>query len=138
MAINNSGKWYYLTKHGDIHEGEDPPSGSIVLAAPGATVPDDIVARHGLADRLGEPRPLRDSAGAQLVTLENGRAVALDALPGDDHRRVEAEKLAEAHDEVEADDAKPKAAPKAQGKHVKAPAETKAEAGPAADEPKGK
>lgn len=82
MPINDSGKWLMLTKDGEVVEGESHPHAAFVLAAPGANVPQDVVDKHNLGDRIkGEPRPPVDVAGRPVVHVEGGRAVALDALP---------------------------------------------------------
>jgi hypothetical protein len=116
--LNNSGKWFMLSKSGQVVEGEDNPDAAAVLAAPGAEIPADVVEKYGLKDRLDGPAPRPvDVAGRPIVHMEDGRSISIDGLPPDHPRRVEAEKAAE-------DAKKPADKPKAD----KAPPAPKAEA----------
>jgi hypothetical protein len=85
-VINESGKWFMLTRDGRVVEGEANPEAASVLAAPGAIVPDDVAAQYKLADRLkpaGESAPQVDAAGKPVV-VKDGRALAADLLPPED------------------------------------------------------
>lgn len=98
MAQNNSGKWLMLHKDGKtVVEGEANPDAGSVLAAPGATVPQDVVDKYGLADRMeGQAVGQVDFAGNPVVVV-GGRAIAADALPAD-HPQYRASKPAAQRD----------------------------------------
>ena len=90
--MNLSGKWYMLSRSGQVVEGEDNPEAASVLAAPGGNVPQDIVDKYDLADRLkGEEVHQIDVAGRPIVLTESGRAVSIDLLEKDSPVRKKAE-----------------------------------------------
>lgn len=90
--MNLSGKWYLLSKSGTVVEGADNPEGASVLAAPGGNVPQDVVDKYDLAERLkGTETPQVDVAGRPIVHVEGGRAVSIDLLAKDHPVRKKAE-----------------------------------------------
>jgi hypothetical protein len=82
-TYNASGKWLHLTPDREVTDQYPPPDGSTVLAAPGGLVPSDLVTAHDLADRLDGPhkQPALSATGEPLVHLDNGRAMAVSAVP---------------------------------------------------------
>jgi hypothetical protein len=106
-VINHSESWFYLTKAGDVHEGDDPPDGSTVLAAPGATVDDATVAAHeGLEAKMAGKKGAkdavhRDGAGNPVV-VRGGKAVAADIMPEGDEEAAKVMEAAGKEDEVKA------------------------------------
>jgi hypothetical protein len=59
---NNSGSWLYLAPDGKtVLEGDESasgvPNGSTIISAPGAEVPNDVVARYNLKEKLAAPDP---------------------------------------------------------------------------------
>jgi hypothetical protein len=94
---NDSGKWWMLSKAGTVIEGKDNPQAASILAAPGANVPGDVVAKYDLKDKLsGEAPQLVDSVGHPIVHLEDGRAVSIDMVDKDHPARKEFEARAKA------------------------------------------
>lgn len=108
MPLNNSGKWFMLTKSKEVVEGETHPEAASVLAAPGANVPNDVVEKYDLAEKIKgeEPHPV-DSVGRLIVHADDGRAMSIDAYPKDHPLRAKAEKAEAGRQKTLAD--KPKA-----------------------------
>jgi hypothetical protein len=83
--VNESGQWLYGSPNApyEVHEGDNPPPGYVILAAPGGNVPNDFVARYDLSDYLkGDHKPhMMSATGEPLVRLDNGRAMAVSAVP---------------------------------------------------------
>jgi hypothetical protein len=113
MPLNNSGKWFMLTKSGEVVEGETHPEAASVLAAPGANIPNDVVEKYDLAEKIKgeEPHPV-DSVGRPIVHADDGRAMSIDAYPKDHPLRAKAEKAEADRQKTLAE--KPKPAPKAE------------------------
>lgn len=90
--MNLSGKWLMLSKSGTVVEGADNPEAVSVLAAPNGTIPQDVVDKYDLADRLkGTEHHQVDVAGRPIVHVEGGRAVSIDLLAKDHPARKKAE-----------------------------------------------
>jgi hypothetical protein len=110
--LNASGKWLHVTPWGSVHEGDDPPSGSTVLVAPGAHLDDVLVKKYDVSDKLAAPKKgakaavPRSSSGEPLVMRSDGRAIAAGVLGDDDEDKVAAMEAAEQEDEEEAKRAK--------------------------------
>jgi hypothetical protein len=81
-TFNASGKWLHLTPDEEVTDAFPPPDGSTVLAAPGGTVPTDIVARYDLAERLeGEHQPPSMTATGEPIIHVGDRAFAASVVP---------------------------------------------------------
>jgi hypothetical protein len=110
--LNASGKWLHVTPWGSVHEGDDPPSGSTVLVAPGAHLDDVLVKKYDVSDKLAAPKKgakaavPRSSSGEPLVMRSDGRAIAAGVLGDEDEDKVAAMEAAEQEDEEEAKRAK--------------------------------
>jgi hypothetical protein len=102
VAVNHTKDFLYVTPTGQVHAGDDPPSGSTVLVCPGGTIDDHVAEKYGVTKRLGKASgATRDAAGNPIV-VRGGRAIAADVLPEDDPDRVAVMEAAHHEDEEHA------------------------------------
>jgi hypothetical protein len=104
MPINDTKDFFYVTPTGEVYTGDDPPSGSTVLVAPGGTISDELAAKYEVTDRLkgdGESPVRRDDAGNPIV-VRGGKAYAASVLDEDDPERKAVEQAATKEDEAKA------------------------------------
>jgi hypothetical protein len=90
--INTTYKSFYRTPVGEVYSGDEPPTGSTLIVAPGGTIDDTFAEKLGVKVLLGgEPEEQKASDGEPLVTLPSGKAVALSAAPPEYREKREKE-----------------------------------------------